>query len=693
MGLTSTRVRLHIQTPTKLKKSQRLTRQLGHLLRKHNPTVGRKHLMNSNYFALILILLSALPLQAATNLTLQVGWNLISTPTQPASTGIETVLGPIKGKFQAVYSYDVGQYKAYVPGGPDGGLSTIEAGRGYWISMTETATLTISGAAVNSGIDLQEGWNLVGYNSQKALTTEQALASIQNKYLVIYSYENATGSYKGYSPPDLIDLKQLEPGRGYWIYATEKSKWQLPVDENVATIYADCSFMGTAVSLPLGSYTRSQLAEKGLLDNVASSVKVPSGYQVVLYENDNFAGASLIVTSDINCLVESDFNDRTTSIKVQVYDPSTTPPTQPTYLRALGIDDSSIELTWEDKSSNESMFLIERSTSTTNFTAIATVPANTTSYISTGLNAGTKYYYRIRASNARGNSNYTNLTGAYTRETPPPTLKDYIWGGAHDSETMTLISYNDDVVFYGDQDFINTSKAQIETWIGHFITENWKYIKANYGSFGANRLYVFLHHNKFGGGTIASMFDSYSNGRNTIDVGSSNWSSSNYTLHQVFTHEMGHLIEGSSHNIHESPFFAIWGDSKWCEIHIYDLYYRTGLADAQRSYNEFARQSSLGGYWLRDWFHPLWKEHGETQFLYRMFDLLAKHFPKRLENNTNFIYSRRANRGEFYYFLSGAAGVSLKDRATKAFGWTSQTEAEWNKAKVDFPGVDFVGKD
>ena len=59
-----------------------------------------------------------------------------------------------------------------------------------------------------------------------------------------------------------------------------------------------------------------------------------------------------------------------------------------------------MRLTWTDKSATETGFTIERSPLTnTNFTEIATVGANTTSFTDTGLSRATTYYYRVRAYN------------------------------------------------------------------------------------------------------------------------------------------------------------------------------------------------------------------------------------------------------------------------------------------------------
>ena len=104
--------------------------------------------------------------------------------------------------------------------------------------------------------------------------------------------------------------------------------------------------------------------------------------------------------------------------------PSATPtPNAPTNLNAVAVSSSQINLSWTDNSTNETGFKIARSTNGTNFTQIAIVPSNTTTYPNTGLAASTKYYYRIRAYNSAGNSSYSIIASSSTgpSSTPTPT--------------------------------------------------------------------------------------------------------------------------------------------------------------------------------------------------------------------------------------------------------------------------------
>jgi uncharacterized protein YxeA len=113
-----------------------------------------------------------------------------------------------------------------------------------------------------------------------------------------------------------------------------------------------------------------------------------------------------------NAVGDSDYSNIASAITQDV--PAL--PATPTNLVATVISKNQINLTWTDNSNNETGFHIERckGTTCTNFTLIATVGANVTTFTNTGLTANTTYRYRIYAYNATGNSGYSNIAKATT---------------------------------------------------------------------------------------------------------------------------------------------------------------------------------------------------------------------------------------------------------------------------------------
>lgn len=97
--------------------------------------------------------------------------------------------------------------------------------------------------------------------------------------------------------------------------------------------------------------------------------------------------------------------------------PPTGPPAAPSALAATSGGPSTISLSWTDNSNNENGFRIERSGDGVNFTEIATVGVNQTSYTDSGLSSQATYYYRVRAANLYNTlsfSSYTNIASATT---------------------------------------------------------------------------------------------------------------------------------------------------------------------------------------------------------------------------------------------------------------------------------------
>ncbi|GAA5083649.1 hypothetical protein GCM10023210_02520 [Chryseobacterium ginsengisoli] len=84
---------------------------------------------------------------------------------------------------------------------------------------------------------------------------------------------------------------------------------------------------------------------------------------------------------------------------------------------------SSLTVNWNDNATNETNYVLERSADGTNFTVIATLGANTTSYNETGLTPNTQYYYRVKATNATESSVYTTITSVTTPPVPAAPTK------------------------------------------------------------------------------------------------------------------------------------------------------------------------------------------------------------------------------------------------------------------------------
>ncbi len=114
-----------------------------------------------------------------------------------------------------------------------------------------------------------------------------------------------------------------------------------------------------------------------------------------------------------------------------------TPPTAPSNLAASATNSSTINLSWNDNSTNETGFKIERKTGLAGaYQQIATVNANIKNYPDAGLTAGTLYYYRVRAYNLGGDSDYSTEANATT--TVPPNAPSNLVATTTSSSAINL---------------------------------------------------------------------------------------------------------------------------------------------------------------------------------------------------------------------------------------------------------------
>ncbi|NML64335.1 carbohydrate-binding protein [Hymenobacter sp. RP-2-7] len=176
--------------------------------------------------------------------------------------------------------------------------------------------------------------------NRHAISTASGAAGQQDFYNVSRFYQTAPMNYyaRFWHLPG-ISVDNLSYGFAYDDVADQSSTLQTPQPTKVlatwggfagqsggtggvATFYKDCNYGGTAVSLPAGTYTLSQLQAKGIANDDISSLQVSSGYSVTLYADDNFGGAALGVTGNNSCLVNNalgagNWNDQASSLKIQ----------------------------------------------------------------------------------------------------------------------------------------------------------------------------------------------------------------------------------------------------------------------------------------------------------------------------------------------------------------------------------------
>jgi len=74
-----------------------------------------------------------------------------------------------------------------------------------------------------------------------------------------------------------------------------------------------------------------------------------------------------------------------------------------------------VALGWTDNAINENAYVVERSLDQALWTTVANLSAGVVSYADTSVQNGTRYYYRVKATNGAGSSGYSNIVSAVTK--------------------------------------------------------------------------------------------------------------------------------------------------------------------------------------------------------------------------------------------------------------------------------------
>lgn len=151
----------------------------------------------------------------------------------------------------------------------------------------------------------------VKYHEANIANSVNGTSELHDNFFILLNMA-VGGNWPGFS----IDNNGM-PAKMYVDYVRVYKKGTTPTPSGIATVYRDCNFGGTAIGLPAGDYTLSALQSRGVRNDDISSFRLQSGYEIVLYENSNFSGASLTRRSNINCLVDEGWNDRTSSLKIR----------------------------------------------------------------------------------------------------------------------------------------------------------------------------------------------------------------------------------------------------------------------------------------------------------------------------------------------------------------------------------------
>ena len=154
--------------------------------------------------------------------TLNAGWNLISTDREETLDLQEVFASLTPGNLQYVTGFD-GSVQFYDPNGLPflNTLNALTPGKGYWVKVAADDVLDVNGTRLDEGYmpALAEGWNLIGYapEAPQAPGTFFAELEANGDLLYVTGFDQGAQLYNPNGLPFLNTLSEMRNGYGYWV--------------------------------------------------------------------------------------------------------------------------------------------------------------------------------------------------------------------------------------------------------------------------------------------------------------------------------------------------------------------------------------------------------------------------------------------------------------------------------------------
>ncbi len=307
-------------------------------------------------------------------------------------------------------------------------VNTAGVAYGNEISFTtlplETlATLTTSTPTAITATEATLGGNITNVGNPEYIRRGVCLATTQNPVVTDRQIEITglgTGSFSG-------QMIGLLPGTTYYVRAFAINKVGVAYGNEISFT---TTTSGTVPAAPTN--ITATAASQTAVNLSWNAVTGATGYKVE-YSHNGTSGwteaASAVTATTYQCggflsgfmyffrvrAYNASGNGPYSAIVSAATLSEGTLPAAPTGLTATVASTTQINLSWTDNANNETAYKVERSTDNSTWTVLsAALAANTAGYSSTGLAAGTRYYYRVSAINATGSSGYSNVAYAAT---------------------------------------------------------------------------------------------------------------------------------------------------------------------------------------------------------------------------------------------------------------------------------------
>ncbi len=181
-------------------------------------------------------------LSATQIINLKEGWNLIGIQEKPSETQVSWNISSILNSNNNIEQI-TNITRTYTVGATRNSLSSLEAGKGYWVKSKSNTVLTLDGIKISIDYvlsNLETGWSLIDIPQE--MDTIDELNSFNNTLVSLgYKLEVITNITRTYSPSSRRNsLTSINVNSGYWIKVQKQIASKTYADGKVkVVVYSD----------------------------------------------------------------------------------------------------------------------------------------------------------------------------------------------------------------------------------------------------------------------------------------------------------------------------------------------------------------------------------------------------------------------------------------------------------------------
>lgn len=224
------------------------------------------------------------------------GWTWVSFNLTPDKSYVQDMMASLNLKNGDIIKYD-DQFATFdaTMNAWFGTLSAIEPGRGYRLRVAEGGSINYLGIALDPTVhqvDLQPGWNRIGFIPSQNMTVNEALSGFEPRVNDVIKSQYQFAMYDGYQW--IGSMKYMEPGKGY-MYKSGNAQTISFAYPNVSSQSGRIIALDEENTAPVKEVNAGQFEYAMSIVAQIDMDEVPQGYQLGAFINGELRGVQPVI--------------------------------------------------------------------------------------------------------------------------------------------------------------------------------------------------------------------------------------------------------------------------------------------------------------------------------------------------------------------------------------------------------------